>query len=469
MKKSKLVIICLTGIWLSFNSVSLIGQNRSQIDETLSKYLHIQNKRIGFSGTVLVADDDGIISHQTIGLASRELEVPFSIDSRFKIASITKSFTGLLITLAEKEGKLRLENNLGTYFPKLKDETWKQITIKQLLSHTSGVPHWSGFDEYWTIKSWLPLTQEQVLDEIFNMELLFEPGTNASYSSPAYYLLAIILEKVYAANYKHILEGKILTPLQLKHTNAFDGLSIIPGMSSGYHLISDDSLIAAPPRNMATMKGGGHLYATATDLNTWCRSFLSNDIWKDSIHYTTFNPITNFKMQHKKGAFYARGWYISEKNSSGSAAYHVGGGTFGFSSKAVIYPSHKISMVILSNVSFLPMDDVLWKDIEKIVFEKPFELPKEYPAILNLTSHELKKFSGIYKSKNGLNLEIIFHRDKLFTKLGRNPPFEIYPQSQNTFFSKKIEIEFTFTTNDGGGVTGLATNGMGRIDHFEKQ
>lgn len=447
---------------------SSMAQQDNQINKTLKDYIEIQNKKINFSGIILVANDSAILSQQSIGFASQELEIPIDIDSKFKIASMTKSYTGLLIALAEQDGKLNLEDRLEKFFPQLTDSKWKQITILQLVSHTSGIPHWNGFRNYWSEASKLSLKSEQVLEEIFEMKLLFEPGTQSAYSSPAYYLLASILEKVYNENYENIINKKINSKLKLKQTGTFNELKIIPKMACGYYLITDDDLIPAPYRDISTMKGGGNIYSTALDMLKWTRSFTSDTIWNKPLLKKIFSPMTDKKIKTKDD-LYGMGWYIREKTQKNRKAYHIGGGTFGYSSLAVIYPEEKIHIIVMSNVSSLPMDDVIWKDIESIVFNEPFELPKTFTKSFQLSSKELEKFSGIYIANNGMKLLIQSHENKLFAKAGQNPPFEIYAIKENEFFSKKIDISFTFKQNKNGEITSIQTNGRGRIDNFEKQ
>jgi CubicO group peptidase (beta-lactamase class C family) len=446
-----------------------ISQSAAGINQMLKKYIKVQHERIYFSGTVLVANQKDVLFVQSIGAASHELNVPIQNDSKFKIASVTKAFTGLLIALSNKEGKLRFEDKLQVFFPELKDEKWKQITVRQLIAHTSGIPHWNGISDYWNTKSKLSLNKEQVLNEIFKMHLLFEPGTKVEYSSLAYYLLATILEKVYGKSYNQLLREKILEPLQLRATGACDQTGIIPKLVSGYHLMGDDSLIVAPYRDMSPMTGGGNMYSTATDLWHWCRSLLIGSTWDDAIRRAAFTPLTTEKMSHKDGALYGIGWYIREKTDQYARAYHIGGGTYGFSSKVAIYPDEQLYIIILSNVSFLPVDDVLWKDIEKIVLGKPFELPEKFSEQIILNPEVLKPFEGLYASENGMELNVFIHQSSIYVKLGRNPPLEIYAKGNNEFFAKKIDVQFNFVRDEKGKISGLRIEGRGRTDYFLKQ
>src|SRR5690606_3553269 len=139
----------------------------------LNQYLTIQEKRIGFNGVVLIAKNDTVLYKEAIGKASFELNIPLTINSKFKIASISKSFTAMLTTLAVNEGKVNLNDSLALFFPELKDSLWRRITIDQLLSHRSGIPHNEGIIDYWLFKSLLPLNNKQSIAEIFKTKLLF--------------------------------------------------------------------------------------------------------------------------------------------------------------------------------------------------------------------------------------------------------------------------------------------------------
>jgi CubicO group peptidase (beta-lactamase class C family) len=232
--------------------------------ELLKQYLAIQHQRLHFNGIVLVSKNNKTLYKVCIGKASHELNVPMQPDAVFRIASISKQFTAMLVALSMQEGKLRLTDSLAFFFPELKNADWRKINLHQLLSHTSGIPHNEGIKDYWLLKSRLPLSKKQALDEIFAMQLLFNPGSDMKYSSPGYFLLACILETVYKRSYATILEEKILHPLQMKHSGILVTGNIIPGMVSPYHLVND-SLASAPYRDLSLMEGSGNGFASAED------------------------------------------------------------------------------------------------------------------------------------------------------------------------------------------------------------
>ena len=192
------------------------------------------------------------------------------------------------------------------------DPQWRKISIHQLLSHTSGIPHNEGIADYWTIKSRLPLSKDQALKEIFAMKLLFEPGTKMHYSSPGYGLLTCILEKTYGKRFAQILEEKILQPLQLRHTGVNDNSKIVPGMVSAYH-VQGDSLRMAPYRDFSLMRGSGDLYASAEDLALWNSSFFPGGHWNEALKTSLFSSYTTGTPA------YGYGWFI---RTQGRPAYY---------------------------------------------------------------------------------------------------------------------------------------------------
>jgi len=111
--------------------------------------LSVQQQSIGFNGTVMISWKDSVVYRPSVGKASLELDVQLSSDPVFRIASITKQFTAMLVVLAAEEHKLALDDQFSKYYPQLGQSDWSNITIRQLLTHTSGLPHNEGIADYW--------------------------------------------------------------------------------------------------------------------------------------------------------------------------------------------------------------------------------------------------------------------------------------------------------------------------------
>lgn len=462
MKHFRKTFITLSALaFLFFHSNAQIQDKAANL---LQEYIKIQHKMVGFSGVVVVSKNNKIIYKEAIGTASQELNVPINLEHKFRIASITKQFTAMLVMLAINENKLHLQDSLAVYFPDIITKEWRSITLQQLLTHTSGVPHNDGIDEYWKLKALLPLTKEEALAEIFKMKLSFKPGSSVKYSSPGYFLLACVLEKVYSKPYEQLLQEKILVPLNIQSTGISNNYKIVPSMTTGYHM-HKDSLISAPYRSFSLMKGSGDMYATATDLSKWNESFLSDSNWHGDLKKLLFSFPVAQKINNE--AYYGYGWFLRPKEAGRRKAYYHGGGTFGYSAISVIYPDDHISIVIMSNVSALPVNK-LWHVIEKIIFDETITLPVTNNAVAVSIEH-MQLLVGKYIAADNRELTIIQSGKELFAKLGANPSFQIYPTGPYQFKAHKVNVSFTFKLDTNNNIVGLEANNGGSLLHFNKQ
>ena len=202
------------------------------------------------------------------------------------------------------------------------------------------------------------------------------------------------------------------------------------------------------------------MYSTATDLLKWNNSFFSNTLLSEKTNATVLSHQS--QATFKSGDNYGYGWYV---NSEMPQKQYHGGGTWGYSTYTAKYPYNKISIIILSNISSLPITAIA-SDVEKIVFGEPFEMPSIEEVYED--SVNLEMYSGKFVSdSNKMVLIISKIENGLYAKLGNNPLFEIYPKENHRFFGKKIEIEITFEiANDL--ITGLSAERMGQLFHFKK-
>ncbi|GAB2801633.1 hypothetical protein GCM10027275_54670 [Rhabdobacter roseus] len=393
----------------------------------------------------------------TIGLASVELAAPIRTSSRFRIASITKQFTAALVVKAVEDGKLHLDAPLSRFFPEA-PAPWHSITLHQLLTHTAGIPHNEGIRDYWAVKSRLPLSASQAQAEIFGMPLLFPPGTGTHYSSPGYFLLATILEQIYQDSFANILDKHVLEPLDMRASGLYSSGRVVPLMTSGYHL-AGDSLQVAPYRDMSLMKGSGDLYTSAADLVRW-NAHLMEGTWTSPKVTERLFSVQNPGSVNGHTDPYGYGWYLRGASGVLPEARYTGGGTFGCSALSVMYPRTKTSLIILSNVSTLPVNQ-LWADLEKIMLELPFSMPELLEAQVP-SQQDITQLPGAYQTTSGQVLRILTADGKLYAKLGGNPPFELFKSAELRFFGKKVSVTFTFQRNDEGTIASVSADGRGQ-------
>jgi D-alanyl-D-alanine carboxypeptidase len=230
-----------------------------------------------FVGVVWVQEREDVLTKRAFGLANREQKLPHTIDERFRIASITKLFAATLVMKAVDENLISLDEKVSKYDTDLAKENAAQITIKQLLQHTSGLPDPAGKnvkgDEvaaFYLSKNPKFTDAKFVIRERMKGKLAFAPGSKFNYNNGDYWVLQRVLEKVYKKSFTEILKDKILDPLVLRNTGMLRGgrNESAGGLPKGYELVAD-KIKPEPNITIENYGAAGAMYSTASDLATF--------------------------------------------------------------------------------------------------------------------------------------------------------------------------------------------------------
>jgi CubicO group peptidase (beta-lactamase class C family) len=227
---------------------ALVGTARPQatagrIDAIVQRY-----SREGlFQGSVLVADHGKVIYRKAVGLANAEWNVPNTVDTKFRIGSITKQFTAMLILQLLDEGKLRLDGTLGDYLPEYPEGPGRAVTIHQLLTHSSGIPSYTSNPKFFPEESRNPATPTEFIKRFWSLPLDFEPGTRFQYNNSGYFLLGVIIERLTGLSYPDALQQRILTPLGLRNTGYDWSTPLMPRRAGAYSVGLDGPENAPEP------------------------------------------------------------------------------------------------------------------------------------------------------------------------------------------------------------------------------
>ncbi len=208
-----------------------IKLKRSELNSYMDKY----NDEFLFSGTVSVKKGDDIIFQKGYGFASAEHCVLNTVDTVFKLYSISKQFTAAAVLLLEEKGLLKLSDKLLDYFPKVTNFN-KNITLYHLLTHTSGIFNYSNIELSHTKIYNLHLSNDEMISLFKDKTLSFEPGTDYEYCNSGYFLLSLIIEKVSGLSYEEFLNENIFKPLNMNYTYVDEGKKIIKNMATGYYI-----------------------------------------------------------------------------------------------------------------------------------------------------------------------------------------------------------------------------------------
>lgn len=222
-----------------------------------------------FSGVILVADGGKILFHRGYGQASRELGIPNGTATRFQIGSVTKVFTAMLVLKQVEEGRIGLDKTISDYLPDYPPETGKQITIRHLLTHTSGIPHhYQALPDYFTSRDHYFHTPRELIRLFQDVPLKHKPGERFTYSSPGYYILGAILQRVTGKSYAELLQEYICLPLGLSDTFADNNRTRGGNLATGY-IRGLTGPVKAYAEDKSTALAAGDMISTARDLYLW--------------------------------------------------------------------------------------------------------------------------------------------------------------------------------------------------------
>ena len=251
----------LLAFLLVFILVTAAFGNNSEFEKIVESYKTEKN----FNGVVLVATDGKIDFISGVGQADRQLKTAISSKSKFKILSITKTFTAVLILKLYEQGKLDLNATIGKYFPEYEGVGKDKVTIHQLLTYSSGIAHESDRGGMLPYKS--SLTLDEMIKKYCSGKLEFEPGSKSVYANTEYIILGKIIEKVTGKSFEKVLQKEILSPLKMKDTGMANSQKSVKGLVPSYmQNETNKALEPDEPYLIETFFASGAMYSTAEDL-----------------------------------------------------------------------------------------------------------------------------------------------------------------------------------------------------------
>jgi CubicO group peptidase (beta-lactamase class C family) len=411
------------------------AQDTSLYDKFVQYY--VSNQR--FMGSVIVARDNEILFDRGFGSADLEWDIPNSPTTKFRIGSVTKQFTAASILLLEERGKLKIDDPVKKY---LKDtpEAWDKITIFNLLTHSSGIPNFTGFPEYQK-EQLFEHTPKEIVALFRDKPLDFEPGEKMSYSNSGYILLGYLLEKVSGETYQDFIQKNIFDPLGMKDSGYDSNTAIIPERASGYSP-GPHGLLNAQYVHMSIPFSAGALYSTTEDLLRWEQGLFGGKLLsKESLS----------KMTKPYKDNYALGLMTGTNN--GHRVIQHGGGIQGFVAHLAYYPDDKITVAVLSNVNSAAPPQLAGK-LAAIARGEEAPLPTERKEI-KLPVDILSQYVGTYELRPGFDLVITLEGDQLNSQATGQGKVPIYPETETIFFLKVVDAQLEFFKDESGKVTHL--------------
>lgn len=426
----KILLLCLiAAVSLSKFNLALAQNNdiQKKVDEYIDAYMQMNQ----FSGSILIAKNNQIIANKGYGFANYSFEIKNTPKTKFRIGSLTKGFTAVAILQLEEKRLLSIDDKLKKYIPDY--PRGDEITIKNLLTQTSGIPNHTEFDDFNKERRVYEYSILETIEVFKNKALKFNPGEKFDYSNSNYILLGLVIEKVSKLSYSEYIEQNIFKPLEMNNSGFENPERIIKEFAQGYCL-KNNEMVKSKYRDMSNAHASGALYSTIEDLYIWDRALYSEKlISKESIE----KMFTEFK------ANYGFGWGIVDVFDHKMIAHS--GEIDGFTSNISRFINDDISIIILSNFEQSPINRINI-DLISMVFGKKYTIPEIIKSI-KLSNTILQSFIGEYELQPGFVFSITFNDDKLFCQPTGQPKLELIPFSETEFMLKEANAKISFEKN----------------------
>lgn len=308
----------------------------NRINRVIAQYAAIGQ----FNGVALVAKGGTVIARQHTGYANLEWMIPNAIDTKFRIGSVTKSFTAILALQLADRGTLDLDRAVAHYLPQFADQAIGRATVRHLLAHSSGLPDYNKVPEFFRAVQSGILTEKEILARIGAYELLFAPGTQFNYSNDGYRLLGAIIEQVTGKPYARVLADNVLEPTGMAASGYMSKTAVVPKLADGYR--KRLAGVERAPYYEASPASG--MYATADDLYRWYQALEKGKLVSAQAREVMWSVVPSGN---------AFGWLVKPATDGREPSNRLivsEGAVFGFFAWTAHIPADDVTIILLTNM-----------------------------------------------------------------------------------------------------------------------
>ena len=387
----KKVFLSIVALIILLTPISNSQTKTEKIDNLINRYLEYRL----FNGSALVAENGEVIFKKGYGLANMEWDIPNSYDTKFRLGSITKQFTSMLIMQLVEKNKIKLKDKITDYLPYYRKDIGDKVTIEMLLTHTSGIPSYTGNPDFFEKTSKQYYAPDDFIKEYCSGDLEFEPGTKFNYNNSGYFILGAIIEHITGKSYEENIVENICKPLGLNDTGYDNFEKIMSKRAAGYEKTGSGYSIA-PYLDMALPYAAGSLYSTVEDLYKWDLALLNNKILPKKYMDEIFKGRVD-----ARNSQYAYGWFIDTISFDDQKylVYTHGGGINGFNTINYIVPQKGQVVILFSNAGGAPLDNMT-NAIINILNDQEYKFPAK--PLVDQLNKTLEK-EGITEAINQFN------------------------------------------------------------------
>ncbi|RFZ90545.1 class A beta-lactamase-related serine hydrolase [Mucilaginibacter conchicola] len=371
----KILALALTAAGLAA-SVQAQTINKPRLDSLLN-VLAANNKSMG---SLAISQNGQIVYQKSIGNAAIDspATIPATAKTKYRIGSISKMFTGVMVMQLVEEGKLTLETTLDKFYPQVPNAA--KITIGMMLNHHSGLHNFTNDPAYNTYML-APQTHEQLLARIAAMKPDFEPGSKAQYSNTNFVLLSYVIEKITQKSYAELVKQRVVNKIGLKDT--YYGVKTNTANNEALSYTYDGKWNKFAETDMSIPSGAGAMVSTPADLDKFIESLFAGKLVK---------PATLELMKTMKDG-YGMAMFLTINGDKQS--YGHGGAIDAYRSELAYFPVEKIAICYISNGGSYGIDKI-FKGVKSIVLNQTYTIPTF--KTLALKTEDLDKYLGVYTS-----------------------------------------------------------------------
>ena len=410
---------------LLFLSISTVGFSQNFDKVKLDNYFKALEKNNKFMGSVAVSKNGKLIYSKSIGYADLENKIKATEKTKYRIGSITKSFTAILILKAIENKKLDINETIDKWFPTITNS--KKITIKQLLTHRSCIHNFTNNVDYlqWNTQS---KTEKEMIEIIKKGGSDFQPSTRAAYSNSNFVLLTFILERVFNTSYSELVQTYIVKPIRLTNTYVFGKINTANNESKSYNYLGfwkEES-----ETNFTVPLGAGAITSTPTDLIKFANALFNGQLLSPE----SLKIMKTIKEGYGSGLFQVPFY--------SSIGFGHTGGIDGFRSVYSYFEDEKISYALTSNGTNMNNNDISIA-VLSAVFNKPYQIPVYTKYAL--TSEELDKYLGVYATKQmPLKITVTKNKNTLIIQVTGQQAFVVQATEKDKFTLDQVGAKFKF-------------------------
>lgn len=404
----------------------------------LSKLIAAVDKHQKIMGALTVSSNGKTVYNRAWGYrsVSNKQYTPNDTETKFRIGSITKTFTAVMIIQLIEEGKLSLDTRLAKFYPNIPNAA--EITIEQLLNHHSGLYNFtdSAYLTYHTQAK----TKQELLALFAKHTPSFKPGTEGAYSNTNYVLLGFILEDITKDSYATNLKKRITGKLGLKSTYYGDKPSAAKNEASSFSF-SDDGWKEEPETHLSIPGGAGALVSTPNDLVKFMEGLFAGKLLKK----VSLDKMLDLKNGYGQGIFQ---FPFDEKHCYGHT-----GGIDEFHAMLAYFPAERVAFAFTGNGQTMDMND-LAIGVMSICFDKAYEIPDFAAQEYKLAAEKLAAYEGTYSSQQlPIKIKVWKEGSKLLAQATGQGAFPLTAVSEREFKFDPAKLKMIFDLTDSGNAT----------------